>query len=153
MAPTPHLCVNNYLCIRVPTYVPFVMDGPVGSLEKDLSSPQTASHPHQPSWHLAGCASFSAAPLYFPPQRRVQLLLFLETWNICLNRKIQVKIIARNNTKKWMSILRKMHHKLSSLGLHNAAMVSDLNPSWSGLFFGSTFLARYWGHHLPRDTN
>ena len=79
MAPTPHLCVNYYLCIQVPTYVPFVRDGPVGSLEKDLCSPQTASHPHQPSWHLAGCASFSAAPLYFPPQRRVQLLLFLET--------------------------------------------------------------------------
>ena len=73
MAPTPHLCVNYYLCIQVPTYVPFVRDGPVGSLEKDLSSPQTASHPHQPSWHLAGCASFSAAPLYFPPQRKVQI--------------------------------------------------------------------------------
>ena len=34
MAPTPHLCVNYYLCIQVPTYVPFVRHGPVGSLEK-----------------------------------------------------------------------------------------------------------------------
>ena len=64
--PLPHTYVltsNYYLCVEVPTYIPFVRVGPVGSLEKDLSSPQTASHPHQPPWQLAGCASFPAAPL------------------------------------------------------------------------------------------
>ena len=50
-----------------------------------------------------------------------------------------MKIIARNNTKECMSILRKMHLKLS-LGLYSAAMVSVFDPSWSGLFFGSTSL-------------
>ena len=94
MAPTPHLCVNYYLCIQVPTYVPFVRDGPVGSLEKDLSSPQTASHPHQPPWHLAGCAIFSAAPLL----RCISLLrgrYKLELWNRILKSRIKSDLKSR----------------------------------------------------------
>ena len=49
-----------------------------------------------------------------------------------------MKIVAGNNTKRYMGILQEMHLKLSSR--------VSFNPSWSGLFLGLTFLAGYWAH-------